>query len=191
MDRSDHFHPFHGPPGDTVALQLGPLEAADVVLVVPLVDRREGPPDQLHTATAAAVAAGHPGGMFGRYHSTDHRGWKNSGLNTQKTTTAELGGENTGGVVATRSIIGIISTGICCGGLCLVMVVTTFRMLLRAGFARRSTLYGRRPEKDMHRGIAVVLNVAGEEVALCRRAHGCLGLVLLVLPPKMLLRYFV
>ena len=162
MDRPGHFHPFLGPPGDTVALQLGPLEASDVVLVVPLVDRREGTPDQLHTATAAA--AGHPGGMFGRYHRTDHRGWKSSGLNTQKTTTAKLGGENTGG------------TGICCGGLSLVMVIiTTFRMLLRAGFARRSTLYGRRPEKDVHWGIAVVLNVAGEEVALCRRAHGCLG----------------
>ena len=178
MDRSGHFHPFHGPPGDTIALQLGSLEAADVVLVVPLVYSREGPPDQLHTATAAAVAvaAGNPGGIFGRHHSTDHRGWKSSGLNAQKTTTAELGGEDTGGVMTARRIIGIInSTGICCGGLCLVLVVATFRMLLRAGFSRRSTLYGRRPEKYMHRGIAVVFNVAGEEVALCRRAHGCLG----------------
>ena len=170
VHRPGHLHPLNRPPGDAGALQLGPLEAADVVFVVPLVDGREGPTDQLYTAAAAGLggSAGRPAGILGRYHSADHGVRERRGLNTQQSAAAKLGGEN-GGILAIATTGSTVAVGIgntCRCSLCLSL--TTFGCLVRGSSGSR---YRRRAEEDMHRGIAVVLNVAGKEVAFGRRAH--------------------
>ena len=170
MYRSGHFHPLHGPPGDTVALQLAPLEATDVVFVVPLVDGRERSSDQFHTAAAAGLSgsAFGPAGILGRHHGADHGVRETCGLDTQQPAAAELGGEDDGVLTAAVAIAVGIGTCCCCCAICLDVIAF--------GFVRGSTgsLYRRRTEEDMHRCISIILNIAGEEVALGGRAHGCL-----------------
>ena len=168
MHRSGNLHPLHGPPGDTVALQLGPLEATDVVFVVPLVDGGERSSDQFHTAAATGLSgsAFGPAGILGRYDGADHGIRERRGLDTQQPAAAELGGEDGG--VLTAAVAIAVGIGTCCWAICLDVIAF--------GFVRGSTgsLYRRRTEEDMHRCISIILNIAGEEVALGGRAHGCL-----------------
>lgn len=180
MHRSGHLHPLHGPPSDTNALQLGPLEATDVVFVVPLVDGGEGSSDQFHTAAATGLSgsAGRPAGILGRYHGADHGIRESRGLNTHQSAATELGGENRRFLTTAVAVAVAIGIGTWFCAIC--HFVITFG-LLGGGVVRgrAGSLYLRRTKEDMHRCIAVVLNVAGEEVALGGRAHGCLLVALI------------
>ena len=175
MHRSGHLHPLYGPPSNTGALQLGPLEATDVVFVVPLVDGRERSSDQFHTAAATGLSgsAGRPAGILGRYHGADHGIRESRGLNTQQSAATELGGKNRRFLTTAVAIAIAIAIGTWCCAICLLVI--TFG-LLGGGVVRGRTgsLYLRRTKEDMHRCITLVLNVAGEEVAFGGRAHGCL-----------------